>query len=190
MSSEKTIKKTRNLEATKEAILLAAQEAFSSAPFQTVTLRAIAQKANIDVALVSRYFGSKIELFETALDRAHANFHLNGIDRDGLVEALVSRHGGETSERNGAKHLLMIGTYSVTDPDVRLIVQKISMRYLVTPLIKIIGGRNAEQKALLITAVLMGFNMSSQIVFLEIMKNTQHSEMYLRNIFQSILDAS
>lgn len=183
--------KTRNLEATKEAILLSAQEAFSTAAYENVRLKDIAQKANIDVALVNRYYGSKRDLFQTVFDYTHKNANLfHGIDRKNLAEKLVvsPREEKEISQK---RYLLMIGTYSITNPDVRQIIQESSMKYFVKPLIKIIGGAHAQQKALLITSILFGYALSSRLLFSEPFRKTPSaSTKTLRLMIQFILDSA
>src|SRR3546814_4650837 len=59
--------RTRNAAATRHAILLAATGRFLQDSYECVGLRDIARDAGIDVALVSRYFGSKEELFAQVL---------------------------------------------------------------------------------------------------------------------------
>jgi len=182
--------KTRNLEATKTVILLSAQEAFSAASFEKVRLKDIAQKANIDVALVNRYYGSKKDLFQRVLDYTHENADLfEGVSRENLAEKLVlSPH--ETEPVSPKRRLLMIGTYSVTNPEVQQIIQESSMRYFVKPLIKIIGGSQAQQKALLITSILFGYALSSRLIFSEpFRKNSSATTKTLRSLIQFVLDA-
>lgn len=65
---------------TREAILKAARALFAKKGFRGTTLRAIAARARVDMALVSYFFGSKEKLFESAID-------LPGIAR-GLEELL------------------------------------------------------------------------------------------------------
>jgi AcrR family transcriptional regulator len=58
----------RRSDATKDAILAAARERFASDGYERATIRAIAADANIDPAMVMRYFGSKDKLFATAAE--------------------------------------------------------------------------------------------------------------------------
>jgi len=56
----------RGSEATKAAILDAARERFAADGYDRATIRTIAAEAEIDPALVMRYFGSKEQLFAAA----------------------------------------------------------------------------------------------------------------------------
>ena len=63
--------RARGAETTKAAILGAARERFAADGYERATIRAIAGDAEIDPALVIRYFGNKEKLFAAA-----ANFDL------------------------------------------------------------------------------------------------------------------
>jgi AcrR family transcriptional regulator len=60
--------KARDSDATKAAILAAAREHFAAGGYERATIRAIAADADIDPALVMRYFGNKEKLFAAAAD--------------------------------------------------------------------------------------------------------------------------
>jgi AcrR family transcriptional regulator len=80
----------RNASATRAALLRAARTSFSAASYDNVGLREIAHAANVDVALIRRYFGSKEALFEEALGRAVANWVAELPDEKSLARALAS----------------------------------------------------------------------------------------------------
>jgi AcrR family transcriptional regulator len=61
-------RRSRDAEATRAAILDAARDRFAAEGFENATIRAIAEAAGIDPALVMRYFGSKDKLFAAAAD--------------------------------------------------------------------------------------------------------------------------
>jgi AcrR family transcriptional regulator len=58
----------RTSDETKAAILAAARERFGTSGFQGATIRAIAADAQVDPAMVMRYFGSKDKLFAAAAE--------------------------------------------------------------------------------------------------------------------------
>lgn len=74
---------------TRDALLIHGRRLFWSRGFTNVSVRQVARAAGVDVALISRYFGSKLGLFEATLQEAYG---LDGIDLpDGpaLVDAIV-----------------------------------------------------------------------------------------------------
>lgn len=79
-------RRTGSAGATRARILSAARALFAQKGFQGTTLRAVAARARVDMALVSYFFGSKDQLFEQAID-------LSTI-ADGLGEVLRDRRPG------------------------------------------------------------------------------------------------
>jgi AcrR family transcriptional regulator len=65
-----TIKKVRSIDAshTREFILQTALKLFAEQGFEAVSIRAIAKACNMNLAMISYYFGSKEKLYETILD--------------------------------------------------------------------------------------------------------------------------
>lgn len=57
----------RSSEVTRAAILRAARDRFAAQGYERTTIRAVAADAGIDPSMVMRYFGSKEQLFDTAL---------------------------------------------------------------------------------------------------------------------------
>jgi AcrR family transcriptional regulator len=81
---QKSAPRPRDAEGSKAAILAAARERFAADGYERATIRAIAGDADIDPAMVIRYFGSKDKLFAAAAD-----FDLRLPDLSGLPSAAV-----------------------------------------------------------------------------------------------------
>jgi AcrR family transcriptional regulator len=60
------LKKPKKSERTREAILVAARQLFAKHGYERTTVRDVAERAQIDPAMVIRYFGSKDGLFARA----------------------------------------------------------------------------------------------------------------------------
>ncbi|MBB5515055.1 AcrR family transcriptional regulator [Rubricella aquisinus] len=58
----------KDAEHTKQSLLEHGRRLFWSQGFSNVSVRQVAQAAQVDVALISRYFGSKQKLFEATMD--------------------------------------------------------------------------------------------------------------------------
>jgi AcrR family transcriptional regulator len=80
----------RRSDATKATILAAARAQFAAVGYQATTIRAVANAAEIDPAMVMRYFGNKEGLFAAAADFDLRLPDLAGVPRDALGAALVS----------------------------------------------------------------------------------------------------
>lgn len=103
----------RRSDATKEAILTAARERFSADGYERATIRAIAADANIDPAMVMRYFGNKEKLFASA-----AVFDLRLPDLTGTPpEEVGTRIATHVLDRwDGDETLMALLRASVTNP--------------------------------------------------------------------------
>jgi AcrR family transcriptional regulator len=85
----KTPEPTKKSERTKAAILAAARSAFTEKGYENTTIRAIAAAAEVDPALVMRYFGSKEQLFAMAADLKLAAGFPREIPREELGRTLA-----------------------------------------------------------------------------------------------------
>lgn len=79
----------RRSDATRAAILEAARQRFAAEGYERATIRAIASDANIDPAMVMRYYGSKESLFATAAQIDLRLPDLSAVSRDELGVALM-----------------------------------------------------------------------------------------------------
>jgi AcrR family transcriptional regulator len=80
----------KDAEITKQSLLEHGRRLFWGKGFSNVSVRQVAQAAQVDVALISRYFGSKQKLFEATLDDL-IGFDLSAInDTDDLIKLLVT----------------------------------------------------------------------------------------------------
>src|SRR5262245_24762447 len=103
----------RRSDATKEAILTAARERFAVDGYERATIRAIAADAEIDPAMVMRYFGNKEKLFAAA-----AEFDLRLPDLTQTPRADIGRRiAGHIVDRwDGDETLMALLRAAVTNP--------------------------------------------------------------------------
>ena len=82
----------RNAAQTRADILAAARHRFATEGFERTTLRTIAADVGVDQALVSRYFGSKQDLFATATEFRIDLPDLTGAAPDDIAGMLLPRY--------------------------------------------------------------------------------------------------
>src|SRR5271168_70629 len=82
----------RNAAQTRADILSAARRRFATEGFEPTTLRAIAADVGVDAALVTRYFGSKQDLFATATEFRIDLPDLSGADANDIAGMLLPRY--------------------------------------------------------------------------------------------------
>jgi len=143
---------------SREAILTAAREQFAANGFDKATMRAIATTANVDVALVSYYFGSKTELFMESL-----RLPLNPSDIvDGLLAAGTEDLGRRLvtaltaawdNPATGEPLLTMLRS----SPSQAELTRDFIERQLLSKLSNALTGENAELRAAGILTQVLGF---------------------------------
>lgn len=91
---------------TKSLILAAARERFAADGYERATIRAIAADANIDPAMVMRYFGNKERLFAAAAD---IDLELPDLERtpSDRIGGMLAAHFLERWERDDALMILL-----------------------------------------------------------------------------------
>src|SRR6185436_8699376 len=82
----------RNAAQTQADILSAARRRFAADGYEPTTLRAIAADVGVDAALVSRYFGSKQDLFATVTEFRIELPDLSDADPDDIAGMLLPRY--------------------------------------------------------------------------------------------------
>ncbi|WP_063127276.1 TetR/AcrR family transcriptional regulator [Nocardia fusca] len=103
----------RSSEETKAVILTAARERFAADGYDRATIRAIAADADIDPAMVMRYYGTKERLFAAAAEFDLELPDLTEVPRDRIGSALVA-HFLDRWERD--ETLLILLRAGVTNP--------------------------------------------------------------------------
>ena len=180
----------RNAEATRAAILTAAQERFSRESYDDVGMRDIARDVGVDAALVSRYFGSKEDLFAAVLDSCS-----NGSD---LMEGPRSEFGRRVATevifkpaKEGKLKGLLIMLRSVGSAKAMEIVQRTGTERFFNPFAEWVGGEDAMVRARLAASTIMGMAVSREITggFGLTPEECERLEFRMAAILQGIIDA-
>jgi AcrR family transcriptional regulator len=177
----------RNPAETRARILAAAQRLFSTVGYTQTGLRDIAAEARVDMALVSRAFGSKEKLFEAALDQRLSARRMWADDRDRFGVNLVA---SMLDPQHVAENPLPMMLLSVSDPGARAIAITLMEKNLVRPLGALLGDPDGEARAAEILALTAGFFAYSDILPLSALSDklrpsTRH---WLASAIQSIVD--
>ena len=85
-------KRPRNAAQTRADILASARRRFATEGYDRTTLRAIAADVGVDAAMVTRYFGSKQDLFATATEFTIELPDLTDADPDDIADMLLPRY--------------------------------------------------------------------------------------------------
>lgn len=151
----------RNAAGTRTRILEAARELFSHHGYDDVGMRDIGRAAGVDAALVSRYFGSKEELFAEVLRSCgDARDWFEG-DRAGFGRELAYELVYAPPEMDECKlEGILIMLRSTGSAKAAEIIRKSAHERFYSPFIKWLGGRDAEVRSRMVLGVLMGMALS------------------------------
>ena len=160
-NSTLAVRRPRNAEATRAAILAAAKARFARDGYDQVGVRDIAADAGIDPALVNRYFGSKEGLYTAVV---------NSITKDPLVLRPDRGHFGEEVARmvlrmSGDRHedqllALDMAIRSTNSPTAHAMVRQDIQERFITPLVeKFGGGPDATARAYIVMSITMGIGV-------------------------------
>lgn len=139
--------------ATKQAIRDSARKLFTRDGFDTTGIRDIAADADVNPAIVIRHFGSKERLFIESIDTVAAWKKLLDGPIDDLGERVV--RGIAAGRRKG---LDVFGAFMRASgrPDIRTRLRESTISFFAEPLVAKLDSPDAELRAHLFTAQLIG----------------------------------
>lgn len=152
----------RNAEATRTAILAAALERFSRESYDDVGMRDIARDVGVDAALVSRYFGSKEELFDTVLESCDNGAVLMSGDRESFGRRVAREVIFERKSETKLKGLLIL-LRSISSTKAMEIVKRNASKRFYGPFAQWVGGEEAAVSARMAAGFIMGMAVSREI---------------------------
>lgn len=179
----------RNAEATRAAILNAAQERFARESYDDVGMRDIAGDVGVDAALVSRYFGSKEDLFTSVLDSCSNGSELMDGDRAQFGRRVAHEVIFEPKKEGKLKGLLIM-LRSVGSTKAMELVQRTGSERFFNPFAEWVGGEDAMVRARLAAATIMGMAVSREITggFGLTPDECERMETRMAGILQGIID--
>jgi AcrR family transcriptional regulator len=158
---------------TTAVILAAAKQRFAEAGFERATIRAIAADANIDPAMVMRYFGSKDQLFAAAADFDLQLPDFSSAESDQMGAQLVT-YFMDRWERDEA--LVVLLRSSTTNAEAAQRMQEIFAGQLL-PAIAKINPDDAPRRAGLIATQVLGLALCRYVLRLPPVVALSHDEV-------------
>ncbi|MEJ7690257.1 MAG: TetR family transcriptional regulator [Nocardioidaceae bacterium] len=149
---------------TKAAILASARNAFHELGFDGASVRTIAAQANIDPAMVIRYFGSKQELFAAAVrielrlpDLAQVPKSRRGRT---LVEHFLHRWEGEPNE----DALIMLLRSAVSHEDSARRLHTVFASQVVGALRPVVAASEVKRRSALVASQMLGLALTRYVL--------------------------
>lgn len=156
-----TVARSRNAAATKAEILAAARSAFANHGYEQVGMREIAAAVGVNAALVVRYFGSKEALFKAAVTEG---FSMSGlIGERSEFGMTLARYILSKRERGQLEPTLAL-IRSASNPQAAALMRELLDEQFIKPLARWLGGRNAEVRAGLIAAQILGLALAREVI--------------------------
>ncbi|HTF54376.1 MAG TPA: TetR family transcriptional regulator [Pseudonocardia sp.] len=178
---------------TRQAILAAAQTAFTEKGYAEATIRQVAGAAGVDPALVLHYFGSKDGLFEAALRADQPTWGLVELAAEGDVHSLGERFvrhylGLWENPEQSARMLAVFRAASVS-PSAAAMVAALIGEAVMAPLARSIGSPNAELRATLAGSHLFGTSTARYVLHVEPLASLDRDALvgYLGPVIQHYL---
>lgn len=152
---------------TRAAILAAARAHFSAVGYERATIRGIAAAAGIDPAMVIRYYSSKEGLFAAAATVDLSLPDLTKVARQEMGSVLVRHFLGLWESELADTTLALVLRSAVADDMAAERVRQIFAEQVVGPITAVLGTPDAEHRAGLIGAQLLGVVLCRYLLRLE-----------------------
>ncbi|HEX5101894.1 MAG TPA: TetR family transcriptional regulator, partial [Polyangiaceae bacterium] len=164
---------------TRARILSAARGLFAQKGFQGTTLRAVAARARVDMALVSYFFGSKDQLFERAIELSTIADGLGQVLRDrspGLGERVVRYYLERVFVENEQAVAAILRT-AVTDAKQLRKLRALLGGSVTEEAARALGPSNGKLRAELLGAQVTGLFLTRYIVRVEPLASASVAEL-------------
>jgi AcrR family transcriptional regulator len=170
----------RSGDETRAAILRAARDRFAAHGFERTTIRSVAADAGIDPSMVMRYFGSKDQLFETALAIDLELPDFTAVARGELPEVVV-RHFLQRWEHAPADDPLLIMLRSaVTNERAAQRLHEAFAQQVVPRLVAVLGAELAGRMCGVLSAQLLGLAVTRYLIRLPAVAGLTEAEVVER----------
>lgn len=143
---------------TREKLLLNARRLFWAEGYSNVPLRQVAKAAGVDVALISRHFGSKQGLFEASIEGAFALPALNVDTPAQLIDALVALYMQAHTDNADPTPLQML-LRNADDPEVAGLTRQAFIDQFYQDYARIFAD---PTRAALFMSALLGFSVAKK----------------------------
>ena len=145
----------RNAANTREALLQAARTLFAQHGFDRVGVRDIAKVAQVNIALINRYFGSKEQLFAEVVAERFDITPLLAFPRSRFGESMARYvlTGKDDQNRLNSVMALLV---SMSNAHAQVHLRRQLQDHFIQPLAVWLGGEHAGLRASLIASELLG----------------------------------
>jgi AcrR family transcriptional regulator len=163
---------------TRNALLAAARAEFAERGFDGATVRAIADRAGVDPAMVNHWFGGKEALFIAVMDLplnpTEVIAEVAPGDPDHLGERIVERFLTIWDATGGGPLAALVRSIAGNEIAARMMREFVA-RVLVARVVRIVAPDRLELRAALVGSQLVGLGMIRYVVRLEPLASADHA---------------
>lgn len=172
---------------TKAAILEAARHVFATCGYGEAGVRDIAARAGVNPALVGRYFGSKLELFEAALEASFDIRHFIDVPRECFGELVAASLCRSQDEEASAVPMLV---FAGGNSEARKAALRILKDRVVQPLQSWFGEPEAAERAAQLMLLVTGYYTYRIMLPLEPVagRSSANMERWFAAVLQELVD--
>ena len=156
---------------TRGAIVAAARALFSECGFGRTSIRAIASRASVDPALVLHYFGSKENVFLSAIELPFEPEKvvptLIAGDRETLGERVARFVVAQLENEGSRSRILAIVRAAASEPVAAGLLRSVIEGRVRDPIARALGSEDAELRASLVGSQVVGLVMARYVVGVE-----------------------
>ncbi|GAA2360371.1 TetR/AcrR family transcriptional regulator [Nonomuraea africana] len=145
----------RDRHATRQRIMAAARDLFAEHGYDQVTMRIIAARAEANLSLINRYFGSKRELFAEVIAQ-QGRFPGVLDEAGGDLPRALAEYVADRLTSPGDSVLVATLARSAPSAEIQEILRERIRTAILEPLRERLPGDDAELRAALATALIMG----------------------------------
>lgn len=182
-------KRKKNAEATREAILRAAQEAFTRLGYDSAGVREIGTAAGANAALVNRYFGSKLGLFAKAVSETLLlDDSLLG-DREAFCRSFVLDTLNDHRSNVPGFDPTLAMMRSSANPEIAELLRTRMEEKITQPLADWLGGEDAEVRSALIIAIISGVCVLRDVLVIRGMNSDEATlAIHLSKVMRALVE--
>ncbi len=168
-------KRPRSAADTRARILAAARERFATAGYERTTIRLVAKDAEVDPAMVMRYFGSKEGLFAAASDFELRIPDLRDQPRSRVGKAVVAHFFSRWEGGDDSLQILLRAAASNADAAARM--RAIVRDQIGSMVARVRGKRESQRVAALIASQMLGLAYCRYVLALPALREMSPEEL-------------
>ena len=175
---------------TEAAILTAALEQFGELGFERTTIRSVAAAASVDPALVMQHFGSKEGLFAAVGRQQRTHTRVLAAAREDVPQAALDDLFGDFDDPQTRTAVLALMRSCLTHQGAADVLRDDVMCDIHEAVADRIGGPDADLRASLLGATMIGLSISRYLLQLPTLSTADRAdvERVLRPVLRALVD--